>query len=220
MIDRSLRRIALTLVALLLLPTIVFAQSAGSTLSGRITDPSGAAVPGVTVTAANTQTGTTRTTVTESDGTYRLLALPIGTYRVTAELSGFATVTTENVQLNVATARELNITLKQATVSEAITVTAESPLVATEPAVGTVVSQQELEGLPLNGRQFANLASLAARCRTSISKRCRNSRSRRCSTRPSTDVRPAACSPWSRKPARMISEEASMASSATRARSE
>lgn len=168
MIDRSFRWKALALAALLLFPTLVFAQSAGSALSGRVTDSSGGAVPGVTVTAVNPQTGTTRTTVTESDGSYRLLALPIGTYRVTAELSGFATVTTENVQLNVATERELNITLKQAAVTEAITVTAESPLVATEPSVGTVVSQQELEGLPLNGRQFANLASLAPGTQLSV----------------------------------------------------
>ena len=82
--------------------------------------------------------------MTGTDGAYRFLSLPIGVYKVTAELSGFATVTTENVELKVATERELNITLKQAAASEAITVTAEAPLVATEPAVGTVVSQREL----------------------------------------------------------------------------
>lgn len=168
MIDRSFRWIALALLVVLLLPTTLFAQSAGSTLTGRVSDESGGAVPGVTVTATNPQTGLTRTSVTESDGSYRLLALPIGTYKVTAELSGFSTVTTENVQLNVASQRELNITLKQAAVTEAITVTAEAPLVATDPAVGTVVSQQELEGLPLNGRQFANLASLAPGTQLSV----------------------------------------------------
>src|SRR5204863_1853175 len=130
-------------------------------LAGRVVDAQGGAVPGVTVTATNTQTGFTRTTVTGTDGAYRFLSLPIGVYKVTAELSGFATVTTENVELKVATERELNIALKQAAAAEAITVTAEAPLVATEPAVGTVVSQRELENLPLNGRQFANLASLA-----------------------------------------------------------
>ncbi|HEX8170675.1 MAG TPA: TonB-dependent receptor [Thermoanaerobaculia bacterium] len=145
----------------LLIPTMLFAQSGGASLSGRVADDQGAAVPGVTVTATNTETGFTRTTVTGTDGTYRFQALPIGTYRVTAELSGFATVTTENVELNVASTRDLDVRLKQATVSEAITVTADAPLVATEPAIGTVVSRQELENLPLNGRQFANLASLA-----------------------------------------------------------
>jgi hypothetical protein len=159
--SRSFKWIALSLALSLFVPSLLFAQAAGSSLSGRVEDAQGGAVPGVTVTATNTQTGLVRTTVTSSDGTYRFLLLPIGVYKVTAELAGFAMVTTENVELNVATEREINVTLKQATVSEAITVTAEAPLIATEPAVGTVVSQAELENLPLNGRQFANLASLA-----------------------------------------------------------
>ncbi|HEV8658030.1 MAG TPA: TonB-dependent receptor [Thermoanaerobaculia bacterium] len=147
---------------------MVFAQASGAALSGRVTDSSGAAVPGVTVTAMNTQTGLQRVAVTAADGAYRFPSLPVGTYRVTTELPGFATVTTEKVELNVATERELNVTLKQAAVSESITVTAEAPLVATTPAVGTVVSQKELEGLPLNGRQFANLASLAPGTQLSV----------------------------------------------------
>ncbi|HJQ37150.1 MAG TPA: TonB-dependent receptor [Thermoanaerobaculia bacterium] len=145
----------------LIVPTLAFAQSGSASLSGRVVDQQGAAVPGVTVTATNTATGLVRTTVTAADGSYRFPSLPVGTYNVAAELSGFATVTTEGVVLNVATERELEVTLKQASVTEAITVTADAPLVATEPAIGTVVSQNELENLPLNGRQFANLASLA-----------------------------------------------------------
>jgi len=157
------RRIALAIFATLLLVCIipVFAQSSGTSLTGRVLDDSGAALPGVTITATNTETGFNRTVVTTSDGTYRFSSLPIGTYTVTAELSGFSTVKTSNVQLQVATERNLPISLKTAAVSQEITVTAEAPLVATTPAIGTVVSQQELEGLPLNGRQFANLASLA-----------------------------------------------------------
>ncbi len=162
------RRAVVALAMALLLPSLLFAQGSGSSLTGKAVDDAGAAVPGVTITATNAQTGFSRTTVTEADGTYRFLALPVGTYKVTAELSGFATVNAENVQLNVATARELNFTLKQAAVTEAITVTAEAPLIATEPAVGTVVSQTELEGLPLNGRQFANLASLAPGTQLSV----------------------------------------------------
>jgi len=165
--SRSIKWMAVAFAMALLLPTFVFAQS-GSALSGNVVDGSGSAVPGVTVTATNTQTGVTRTTVTGADGAYRFLSLPPGTYKVTAELSGFATVTTENVELRVATERELGITLKQASVTEAITVTAEAPLVATEPAVGTTVSQNELQNLPLNGRQFANLASLAPGTQLSV----------------------------------------------------
>lgn len=159
--SRSFKWLALALAIALFIPSFLFAQAAGSSLSGRVEDEQGAAVPGVTITATNTQTGLVRTTVTDSSGAYRFPALPPGVYKVTGDLSGFATVTTENVELNVATERQINIALKQARVKEAITVTAEAPLIATEPAVGTVVSQAELENLPLNGRQFANLASLA-----------------------------------------------------------
>src|SRR3954454_7143191 len=155
------KRLFLVLTLLLLIPAVLFAQNTGTNLSGRVADESGAALPGVTVTATNDATGFNRSTVTGPDGSYRFLSLPIGTYSVVADLSGFANVTTKDVQLQVATDRTLNITLKQAAVKEQITVTAEAPLVATSPSVGTVVSQKELENLPLNGRQFANLGALA-----------------------------------------------------------
>jgi hypothetical protein len=118
-------------------------------------------LPGVTVTATNNATGFTRSTVAGSNGSYYFPSLPVGTYTVVADLSGFASVTTRNVELNVAQERELNITLKQAAVKEQITVTAQAPLVETTPAVSTVISQREIQNLPLNGRQFANLGSLA-----------------------------------------------------------
>ena len=146
---------------LLLLPNLLFAQTNAGSLSGRVSDGSGAALPGVTVTATNEATGFNRTVISETDGSYRFASLPIGTYDVTADLAGFGSLTTKNVEVNVSTDRTLNITLKQATVKEQITVTAASPLIETTPAIGTVVSQREIANLPLNGRQFANLGSLA-----------------------------------------------------------
>src|SRR5436305_11126544 len=137
------------------------AQTAGGNLIGRVLDKSGGALPGVTVTATQKETGLTRSTVSESDGRYRLPSLPVGTYTITAELNGYATVTAENVTINVASQRELNFDLSQATVAETIKVVAEAPLVQTTPAVGAVIDQKQLENLPLNGRQFANLAILA-----------------------------------------------------------
>ncbi len=137
------------------------AQTSGGTLVGRIVDGQGAALPGVTVTAVNKDTGLSRADTTGADGTFRLAALPIGLYTVTADLSGFATVTVEEVRLNVASERALEVTMNQASLEESITVVDEAPLVQTSPSIGTVVSQDELENLPLNGRQFANLASLA-----------------------------------------------------------
>jgi hypothetical protein len=156
-----LSRVALFILASALVTSAAFAQATGASLVGRVTDETGASLPGVTITATNDATGFTRTVVTGSDGAYRFPTLPVGTYTVVTDLSGFNAVTTKNVVLNVATERTLNVTLKQAAVREQITVTAEAPLISSEPAIGTVVSQSELQHLPLNGRQFANLGSLA-----------------------------------------------------------
>ncbi|HMC21720.1 MAG TPA: TonB-dependent receptor [Thermoanaerobaculia bacterium] len=156
-----MKRHLILALLLLFIPAALLAQTGGAALSGRVADESGAALPGVTVTATNNATGFSRSVVTGSDGSYHFPSLPVGTYTVTADLSGFASVTTRNVELNVAQERDLNVTLKQAAVREQITVTASSPLVETTPAVSTVISQREMENLPLNGRQFANLGSLA-----------------------------------------------------------
>ena len=145
----------------LFLPQLALAQTNAGSLSGHVSDPSGAILPGVTVTATNNSTGFNRTVITETDGSYRFASLPVGTYDVTADLAGFGSVTTRNVEVNVSTDRTLNVTLKQASVKEQITVTAAAPLIETTPAIGTVVSQREISNLPLNGRQFANLGSLA-----------------------------------------------------------
>ncbi len=151
---------ALALVALAMAPAAL-AQSGAGALEGTVIDKDGSALPGVTVTATNPETGFTRVATTEADGGFRLAALPAGDYEVTFELSGFGTVTQEAVKVNVASARTLEVTLSVATLEEAITVTSEAPLIASEASMGTVVSQKELESLPLNGRQFANLAVLA-----------------------------------------------------------
>jgi hypothetical protein len=143
-----------------LLPA-AYAQSSGGNLVGNVQDKSGAALPGATVTATQKETGLVRNTVAESDGSFRLPSLPIGTYTVEVELNGFATVIFDKVTINVASQREINVEMNPSTVSETINVTAEAPLVQTTPAVGAVIDQKQLENLPLNGRQFANLAVLA-----------------------------------------------------------
>ena len=156
--------VLLALVALAVITALApaaSAQTSGATLVGHIKDKDGGALPGVTVTARNNDTGLDRVAVTSSDGTFTLPSLPIGLYTVTAELSGFATVTVEEVRLNVATTRTLEIEMSSASVEEQITVVDEAPLVQTTPSIGTVVSEEQLENLPLNGRQFANLAVLA-----------------------------------------------------------
>ena len=148
-------------IALILVPSAMMAQTTGAVLTGRITDASGAAIPGVTVTATNDGTGVTRVVTTGADGSYRTPTLVPGRYTVAASLAGFSTVNVQRVDLNIATTRDLDFQLQSSSMQESITVTADAPLVATSAAIGTVVSQRELENLPLNGRQFANLASLA-----------------------------------------------------------
>jgi hypothetical protein len=160
---RSIRAllVVVAVVACVIVSSTAIAQTSAGSLSGRVTDATGGALPGVTITATNGKTGYSRNVVTESDGHYSFSSLLVGTYNVTAELAGFTTVTTRNVEVQVASERTVNVSLKQATVAEQITVTAEAPLVSTTPSIGTVVSQKEIENLPLNGRQFANLGSLA-----------------------------------------------------------
>ncbi|HEV7517056.1 MAG TPA: TonB-dependent receptor [Thermoanaerobaculia bacterium] len=146
----------------LFLPLAAAAQTAtGATLAGRVEDGKKSPLPGVTVNATDRSTGFSRVAVTAADGTFRLPALPVGVYAVTAELAGFATVTVESVALSVATERRLEVTMSPAALAEHITVVDEAPLIQTSPSVGTTVDRKELENLPLNGRQFANLATLA-----------------------------------------------------------
>ena len=135
------------------------AQQTTGNIEGRIVDAQKAAVPGVTVTAKNAATGFTRTEVTDAEGIYRLNALPVGTYDVHAELSGFTPYDRKAVQVNVGSTVDLNIDLNVAGVSESVRVTAELPLIqTTSSSVGGVVDIQRIENLPLNGRQFANAA--------------------------------------------------------------
>lgn len=152
---------ALAVSVLLLAPQAALGQSAGGDVVGKIIDQSGAALPGVTVTVTNKATGTSRSDTTGADGSFALRSLPVGDYTVVAELEGFSAVTVNDVHIGVAASRSLEVTMAQSTVQESITVVDEAPLVDTTPSIGTTVSQQELESLPLNGRQFANVAVLA-----------------------------------------------------------
>ena len=153
--------ILLALVACVALAPIASAQTAGGGIAGKVQDKNNAPLPGVTVSVSNKDTGFDRSTTSGSDGAFILPSLPVGIYTVKAELEGFATVTVSDVKVNVASTRNLEISMSSSNVQEAITVVDEAPLVQATPSIGTVVSQQQLENLPLNGRQFANLAVLA-----------------------------------------------------------
>ncbi len=136
------------------------AQQTTGNIQGRITDNQKAAVPGVTVTAKSAATGFTRSEVTDAEGIYRLNALPVGTYDIQAQLAGFGAYERKGVVVNVSQTVDANIELTVAGVAESVSVTAESPLIQTSSSsVGGVVDIRRIESLPLNGRQFANLAA-------------------------------------------------------------
>ena len=142
------------------MPDPSLAQQTTGNINGRLVDAQGSAVPGVTVTAKNPQTGLTRTETSDAEGIYRLTALPVGVYDITAELQGFSKVENKGSWSTSRQTLDLNMTLKVASLSETVTVTGETPLIETSSSsVGGVVDIRRIESLPLNGRQFANLAA-------------------------------------------------------------
>jgi len=136
-----------------------YAQQTTGNIVGQVIDEQKAAVPGVTVTITNPATGFKRTAVSDSEGVYRFTALQVGTYDMLLELQGFATIDRKGLQITVGQTFTLDFELKVAKVAETVTVTGETPLVeTTSSSVGGVVDVTKIEALPLNGRQFANLA--------------------------------------------------------------
>src|SRR6202521_3662109 len=133
-------------VFVLLACVSAFAQQTTGAVTGRVVDQQGAAVPGVTVTAKNVATGVTRTDTSDSEGVYRLQALPAGIYEVNAELSGFATVSKKDVEVNVAQIQAIDFSLKVATLAETVNVTGATPLIQTTTSDdGGIVDPQLIE---------------------------------------------------------------------------
>ncbi len=138
-----------------------FAQQTESRIIGRVLDQSQAALPGVTITVTSVQTGAVRTTVSESDGSYTITNLGPGGYTVRFELEGF-TSKTETVALGVGEIKPADATLGVAALAEQITVSGSAPVLDISSAkIGVNVSPEEVQNLPVNGRNFANLMTLA-----------------------------------------------------------
>jgi hypothetical protein len=147
-------------VVILLASTAAAAQQTTGSVAGRVTDETGAAVPGATITASNAAIGFVRATVSDEEGIYRLTALPVGLYDLVVELSGFTRIEHIAVTVNVSNVTDVDVTVQVAGVAETVTVTGATPLVSrSSSSLGQVVDLAYIEGLPLNGRQFANLAA-------------------------------------------------------------
>ena len=138
----------------------VFAQITAATVSGTIKDQTGAVLPGVDVVVKNADTGLTRSGVTDANGYFTMPGLPPGTYETRASLQGFRTAV-ERVTLEVAQEAGLNLTLYVAGTEESITVVGVSSMVDTRSAaMSAVVTEKTISELPLNGRNYIDLALL------------------------------------------------------------
>jgi outer membrane receptor protein involved in Fe transport len=136
------------------------AQQSGGTIAGRVLDQQGGAIPGATVTARNPETGLVRIETTDNAGGYRLAALPVAAYEVRVEIEGFQTVSHQDVAVNVGQTQSIDYRLRIAGIAQDVTVTGTTPLIdATSSSVGQVVDPRRMQDLPINGRQFANLAA-------------------------------------------------------------
>jgi hypothetical protein len=151
--------IALALFLVLVLPA--FSQVEKGRFVGRITDGSGAVVPNASVKAVNIGTNITQDAVTNDSGEYVITPVSAGQYRLTVTANGFQTTTTSVIEVNVGQIAREDLALKVGSSTTTIEVTTESPLINTDTAtIGTVVSNQQLTDLPLNGRGFYQLAEL------------------------------------------------------------
>jgi outer membrane receptor protein involved in Fe transport len=155
------RVIALWAVVFFLLPAFAHAQIVAASITGLITDDTGAALPGVTITATNQATNVPYVGVSNEAGNYTITALPVGTYVVTAELAGFRTASTQNFRLEARQVGRLDLRMGVGGIEETVEVEATVAILQTETVtVGQVISGNTVQSLPLNGRNTGQLALL------------------------------------------------------------
>ena len=144
--------------------TNAFAQTTNATLGGTVSDATGALIPGVTITATNTQTGIVTTVVTNETGAYQFASLQTGIYKVTGELPGFQTQVYNEVNLGVAQQVRLNFTLQVGTQSQTVevNVAADTLIATTSSSVGAVLPEYKVRDLPLVTRYVLELVETTA----------------------------------------------------------
>ena len=160
MTDHVSRKVVLFLFVLAMTTEVVVAQKFTGDISGTVTDSSGAAVGGATITAENTGTGLQRTALTSDMGSYRIPSLTVGRYKVTVSASGFKTT----VQATEVTANAINtvdFTMQVGSNSERIEVSDTAPLVDSSVNQNNTLDNERIESVPLNGRDFSSLVALA-----------------------------------------------------------
>src|SRR5690348_9994137 len=148
--------------AIFLFPYLpLMAQAVSGTILGSVQDSSGAAVPGTSVTIVNTETGLTRSVVTDSSGEYTVPSLPPGVYSASAETKGFKKVSLSGIRLNVDQKARVDLHLEVGEVTESIQVQGAVALVQSDSSeLGVTVNESQIKELPLNGRDFVQLTRL------------------------------------------------------------
>jgi Carboxypeptidase regulatory-like domain len=152
--------VATLLVGVLCCAQMARGQATGSLL-GVVTDKSGSSISGARVTVTSQATGTSRDAVTDDTGHYTINLLPVSVYTIRVDYQGFQSAETKDVKLQVDEQRELDFALSPSSVSTSVEVVASEVAVETSsPALGQVITSQEVAQLPLNGRDFVQLATL------------------------------------------------------------
>ena len=163
-----LPRVLLAL-AMLFSGTALLAQFDAASVLGYLRDSSGAAIPAGKVTLTNTATGVSQSTSADSAGRYEFVSVPIGTYTVASDASGFQHAETTPFQLTVDARQRIDVNLRANGATEIVNVSSAATLLETETSDrGEVIGQREVENLPLNGRSYADLALLVPGVRKSI----------------------------------------------------
>jgi hypothetical protein len=160
--SRKILLLAVVCILALVFCPAVNGQATGG-FSGNVLDKSGAGIPGAAVVATSQGTGLARDVKTDIAGHFLIPLLPVGTYTVRVDATGFQSAETRDLHLQIDEARELDFSLVPATVVTSVAVTGEVVAVeTTNPSLGQVITSQEVSQLPLNGRDFVQLATLTA----------------------------------------------------------
>ncbi len=156
-----MKRTSMLLAALVLVAGIAVAQVSSGSLEGTITDPSGALVPGARLTVTNTANGSSFSAFSNAEGMYRFPVLPVGTYDLKVQKPGFGDNNRQGVDISVGGKVTLDIKMAVAGATQAVTVTAEEPVVETSRTqLSTTVDQNSVRELPVNGRNFLDFVLL------------------------------------------------------------
>src|ERR1041385_3375648 len=141
-------------IFILLLATVVSAQTFRGSILGTVTDPNGAVVSGAKVSAKNLATGLERSTTTDDSGNYTVAELPIGPYEVRVEQSGFVPSVVSNVTVEVASERRVDVKLAVAGADTVVTIATDVQVATTTNTLGGTITTKDAEDLPINGRDF------------------------------------------------------------------